>query len=93
MQDENEKPRTLEDYRNREDSSSAWEAQQDVRGHRRDFVARAADEALAWLGDEKATQRRHADAEYRKGNDVPSEDSRAETSPGSNMRSGQPPRT
>ncbi|MBS2036879.1 hypothetical protein JST97_17945 [bacterium] len=93
MQNENEKPKTLDDYHGREDSSSAWEAKENVRGHRRDVVTRAADVALSWLGDESAIQRRHADSEFRKGHEVPDQELPAETSPGSNMRSGQPPRT
>ena len=89
--EEHEKPKTLEDYHGREDSSSAWEAQENVRGHRRDFITRAVDETMALLGDENAIQRRHADDEYRKGHPQPDPDAPAETSRGSNLRSGQPP--
>lgn len=88
-----EKPKTLEDYHGREDSSSAWEAQENVRGPRRDLITRAADEAMALLGDEEAIKRRHADDEYRKGHELPAEDAPAETSRGSNLRAGKPPRT
>lgn len=88
---EHDKPKTLEDYHQREDSSSAWETKEDANGHRRDLITRAADEGLALLGDEAAIRRRHADDEYRKGNPVPDEDGPSETSRGSNIKSGKPP--
>lgn len=88
---ERDKPKTLEDYHGREDSSSAWEARENVRGPRRDLITRAVDETMAILGDEGAIQRRHADDEYRKGNPVPDEESTGETSRGSNIKGGQPP--
>ena len=88
---EHEKPKTLEDYHKREDSSSAWETKDDVNGPRRDLITRAADEALALLGDEGAIQRRHADDEFRKGNPVPDDEKTSETSRGSNIKSGEPP--
>lgn len=88
---EDQKPKTLEDYHKREDSSSAWETKGDVNGHRRDLITRAADEALALLGDEEALRRRHADDEYRKGNPVPEDAGPAETSRGSNIKAGKPP--
>ena len=88
---EPQKPKTLEDYHQREDSSSAWETKDDVRGPRRDVITRAADEALALLGDQEALRRRHADDEFRKGNPPPSEDAPTETSRGSNIKSGETP--
>lgn len=88
---EPQKPKTLEDYHQRTDSSSAWETKDDVNGPRRDLITRAADEAMALLGDEEAIRRRHADDEFRKGNPAPAEDRPAETSRGSNIKSGKPP--
>lgn len=88
---EHPKPKTLEDYHQREDSSSAWETKEDVNGPRRDLITRAADEALALLGDGDAISRRHADDEFRKGNPAPNQDAPAETSRGSNIKSGKPP--
>ena len=88
---EHEKPKTMEDYHQREDTSSAWEVKEDVNGPRRDLITRAVDEGMALLGDEGAIRRRHADDEYRKGNPVPDEDEPAETSRGSNIKSGKPP--
>lgn len=46
---------------------------------------------MALLGDEGAIRRRHADDEYRKANPVPDEERPAETSRGSNIKSGEPP--
>ena len=96
MSEPTEKPKTLEDYHGRQDSSSAWETKGEDQGKRRGFLSRAADEGMALLGDEEAIRRRRLDDEFKKGTLTPEkadsiEKSPAETSRGSNIKAGTPP--
>ena len=96
MSEPQEKPKTLEDYHQREDSSSAWETIGQDQGKRRDFLTRAADEGMALLGDEEAIRRRRLDDEFKKGTLTAEtaeriENGPAETSRGSNIKAGNPP--
>jgi len=96
MSEPHEKPKTLEDYHQREDSSSAWETKGQEEGKRRGFLTRAVDEGMALLGDEEAIRRRHLDDEFKKGTLTAEkadqiENGPAETSRGSNIKAGTPP--
>jgi len=98
MSEPTEKPKTLEDYHGREDSSSAWETKGQDQGKRRDFLSRTVDEGMALLGDEEAIRRRRLDDEFKQGTLTPEkaesiENGPAETSRGSNIKAGTPPPT